>query len=63
VTIDGMGCQHCVESIKKALSSLSGINVIEVKIGEALIEGDISADLIKSTIEDVGYDVVKLTKI
>ena len=31
--IDGMGCEHCVKSVKEALSTLEGLSLLEVKIG------------------------------
>ena len=33
--IDGMGCEHCVKSVREALEKIKGIKVLDVKIGSA----------------------------
>lgn len=60
IKIDGMGCQHCVNSVKKTLEELSGIEVLEVKIGEATIEvaEDYDMDAIAEALDEAGYEVV-----
>ncbi|WP_410208078.1 heavy-metal-associated domain-containing protein [Fusobacterium sp.] len=59
ITIDGMGCEHCVKSVKEALSSLKNLNIIDIKIGEAAIEipADFDMDLIIEALDDAGYEV------
>lgn len=60
IKIDGMGCEHCIKSVKEALASLSDIQVIDVKIGEARIEipENYEEQKIKDVLDDAGYDVV-----
>lgn len=60
IKIDGMGCQHCVNSVKKTLEELSGIEVLEVKIGEATIEvaEDYDMNVIAEALDEAGYEVV-----
>jgi len=59
--IDGMGCNHCVMSVKKSLSKLI-LDDIKVEIGSAEVDYDESnvkeSEIIKA-IEEAGYKVVK----
>ena len=36
--IDGMGCEHCIKSVREALQEIEGLEILEVKIGEATVE-------------------------
>jgi copper chaperone len=38
--IEGMSCQHCVASVKKALDSMDGITFSDVSVGAARVEFD-----------------------
>ena len=60
IIIDGMTCNHCVKNVKENLEVLDGITKVEVKVGEAEIEGSISDEQIKDTIEDLGFDVISI---
>lgn len=58
----GMTCGGCVNSVKRALATLPGVRQTEVSLekGQATIEYDaaqVSPELLKTTIEDAGYDV------
>lgn len=61
-SITGMGCQHCVNSIEKALNSIEGIksskvslenNNVEVEYDEALV----SYELLQATVKNAGYQL------
>lgn len=60
IKIDGMGCEHCVKSVKNALGELSGVEVLEVKIGEATVEipEDYDFSMIVEALDDAGYEVI-----
>lgn len=62
VLIEGMSCGNCANHVTEALSELSGVSKVEVKLEEkyALIEAEntLAEDTIKSAIEEVGYEVV-----
>lgn len=64
ILIEGMSCEHCVKHVKEALSELSGVISATVNLAAktAVIEtaGDVDDETIKSTIDDVGYEVVKI---
>lgn len=61
IKIKGMTCQHCVMAVTKALNSVDGIkNVhVDLKTGTATFEETkpVDAALVKSVIEEEGYEV------
>lgn len=58
--IDGMGCEHCVKSVRETLEGIDGIKVLDVKIGSAEIEAENDSVLseVKEKLDDAGYDLV-----
>ena len=58
--IDGMGCEHCIKSVREALEGINGIKVLDVKIGSAEVEAENDNILneIKEKLDDAGYDLV-----
>lgn len=60
VKINGMRCQHCVNSTKEALESIPGVSNVSIDLnkGEASYEGDVSKDLVRETIAQIGFEVV-----
>ncbi len=63
IKVKGMSCQHCVMSVKKALSQLEGIRDVDVDLqkGEVRLENPrgIEAKVIEKAIEQAGYEVVQ----
>ena len=59
--INGMGCEHCVKSVREALEGIKGIKVLDVKIGSEEIEAENDSILneIREKLDDVGYDLVR----
>lgn len=59
VNIEGMTCQHCVANVKKGLSSLDGVEEVDVNLEAktARIRGVVNAEKIKETIKELGYTV------
>lgn len=56
--IDGMSCDHCVMSVRKALDGVDGVHVEDVAIGSASVEFDsavTSTEDIVGAIGDAGY--------
>jgi copper chaperone len=59
--IEGMSCQHCVASVKKALDSMDSITFSDVSVGAARVEFDdsrTSSDEICRAVQNAGYRVV-----
>jgi copper chaperone CopZ len=61
--IDGMGCDHCVNSVKNALSAVSGVNSVSAEIGSAEIETDDSVKEVdlREALDDAGYELKGVT--
>jgi len=58
--IDGMGCEHCIKSVREALEGVNGVKVLDVKIGSAEVEAENDSVLneIREKLNDAGYDLV-----
>lgn len=64
LTVNGMSCSHCENSVKKAVGALNGVDSVRVDLisKKVSVEYDpeiVSMETIKETIEDQGYDVEK----
>ncbi|MGN7299905.1 copper chaperone CopZ [Ferdinandcohnia sp. SAFN-114] len=62
LNVQGMSCGHCVKAVEGSVGQLDGVNQVNVKLDEALVEvafndSKVSLDKIKETIEEQGYDV------
>jgi copper chaperone len=61
LSVQGMTCNHCKQSVTDALENLSGVTGVEVDLeaGRATVEHEDSVDIdaMAGAIEDVGFDV------
>ena len=57
LTIEGMGCMHCVAKVTKAMESL-GANVVSCEIGKCEIEGVDDVDRLRDAIESIGFELI-----
>ncbi|MCM3711085.1 MULTISPECIES: copper chaperone CopZ [Sporosarcina] len=60
--VQGMSCNHCVNSIEESVGNLTGVSSVKVDLGngEVSVEfdsGQTTLDQIKETIEEQGYDI------
>ena len=58
--IDGMSCQHCVMSVKKAIDGVEGVSTSDVAVGTATVafdESKTSSDTISSAVTNAGYKI------
>ncbi len=57
-----MTCEHCVRTIKNALSSLEGVSKVEVSLSTGTVRVEMDRDVpfedLKRAIEEWGYRVV-----
>ena len=64
IHVEGMGCMNCVHHVKEALEGLDGVTSAEVSLdaGTAVItlSKDVADEVIKSAIDEAGYDVAKI---
>ncbi|MBT9260302.1 MAG: heavy-metal-associated domain-containing protein [Clostridiales bacterium] len=60
LVIRGMTCQHCVQTVKKALSGVPGVTNVEVSLEEekAWVEGDAPLEALAEAVKKAGYEVV-----
>lgn len=56
--IDGMSCNHCKNSVEKALKALDNIENVEVILGkkEAVVTGAPNDEIVKKTVEELGFE-------
>ena len=62
LTIQGMSCGGCVNSVKRVLGAVPGIEPLRVDIGSATVRIDptrATVDQARSAIERAGYSVVQ----
>ena len=60
LAITGMGCGHCVISVRKALENIEGVEVEQVEIGSAEVEydpGQIARQKLADAIKEEGFDL------
>jgi copper chaperone len=58
--VNGMSCQHCVNSVEKALKEIGASGQVDLKANSVKVEYDenkLSLDTVKEAIEEQGYDV------
>lgn len=59
--IEGMMCQHCVAHVNKALSSIEGVEAVEVSLenknAAVTLAADVSDDALVKAVVDAGYEV------
>jgi copper chaperone len=61
LNVQGMSCQHCVNSIETALKGIGAIGKVDLtnkQVEVTFDESKLSLEQIKETIEEQGYDVV-----
>ncbi len=57
--IDGMKCQHCVKTAKKALEDLGATQVeIDLDKGEASYQGSLDKEAVRKAVADKGFTLV-----
>ena len=59
VTIEGMNCSHCAESVRRAIAEVEGVESVEVSLheGKAYIVGSPDEAEVHSAIESIGFRV------
>ena len=56
--IDGMSCNHCKNSVEKAIKGLENVENVEVVLGKkaAVVTGKPSDEDVKKAVEELGFD-------
>lgn len=63
ILIEGMACHHCSDRVEKTLNEIEGICAtvdLEKKTAYVTNTGNVTADEIKSAVENIGYKVVSI---
>jgi copper chaperone len=57
ITVEGMSCGHCEQSVEDALRDVSGVTDASAdnEAGQATVEGDADVDSLVTAVEDAGY--------
>jgi copper chaperone CopZ len=61
--IKGMSCGHCSARVEKVLNSIDGVEAkVELESNTAKIKltHPVSDEIIKSTVDNIGYQVVEI---
>lgn len=60
IKVNGMRCQHCVSSVTKALTAITGVSDVAVNLDTAEVSyqatADISPEKIKEAIRKIGFE-------
>jgi uncharacterized membrane protein YraQ (UPF0718 family) len=59
--IGGMSCNHCKARVEKALAALDGVTAVQVDLsgGIVYVEGSPDDEIVRQTVEDLGYEYKK----
>ncbi len=61
ITVDGMTCGHCVNSVQTEVGKLDGVTDVSVDLssGQVTIVADSTPDsaAVRSAVEEAGYEV------
>ncbi len=63
INVEGMTCNHCVNAVNKALKGMDGVKNVNVDLNAKAVSVEFEPNIvslqdIKTTIEDLGYDVL-----
>lgn len=66
LTIEGMGCGHCVTAVQRALNGIEGVEAERVEIGSAVVryeEGKLPTSAIDEAVRSAGYEPISHERI
>ncbi|AQL44366.1 heavy metal transporter [Halorientalis sp. IM1011] len=58
ITVEGMSCEHCEQTVADALEDVDGVTAVSVdrEAASATVEGDADEAALVEAVEDAGYD-------
>lgn len=58
ITVEGMTCEHCEQTVEDALEGVDGVSdaTADREAETATIEGAAESETLVSVVEDAGYD-------
>lgn len=64
IYIEGMSCGHCSKRVEEALKSVKGVKSVEVNLeaknAVVALKNDIENELLKTAVEDIGFEVINI---
>lgn len=56
--VGGMSCNHCRQSVEKAIAALDGVNSVTVDLQSksATVSGTVTDETVRKAIEDLGFE-------
>ena len=62
--IEGMSCGHCSKRVEEALKSVKGVKSVQVNLeaknAVVVLKTDVENEILKSAVEDAGFEVVDI---
>lgn len=62
IKIEGMSCMHCAKKVENGLKEINGVKSVKVdlenKQAEVVLKEEIDENILKTAIEELGYDVI-----
>jgi len=61
--IKGMSCGHCSARVEKVLNNIDGVEAkvdLEANSAKLKLSHEVSDDIIKKVVDDIGYQVVEV---
>lgn len=57
ITVEGMSCEHCEQTVEDALQSVGGVTDASAdhESGQASVDGDADVMALVQAVEDAGY--------
>lgn len=58
ITVQGMSCQHCEQTVEEALEAISGVTSVTAdrEDGSVTIEGSAETEVLLEAVENAGYN-------
>jgi copper chaperone CopZ len=63
LTIGGMHCHHCIHAVRRALSTLENVEVLDVQIGRARVrvkDRELDEARVREALDEEGYSLEKV---
>jgi copper chaperone CopZ len=58
IEIDGMTCEHCVATVRRALMKVPGVRDVKVEVGRAVVQSEspLSRESLEGAVVRAGYE-------
>jgi copper chaperone CopZ len=58
ITVEGMTCEHCEQTVQEALEGVDGVTAVSVDREQesASVDGSADTETLVAAVEDAGYD-------